>query len=190
MNVKLKYAEILTKEFLEEEHKVKGKTTSAIAKQIGCDPWTVNSWLDRHGIERNPYNSRSHGRMGATCGRWKGHGDIPATYWNNVRNNARSRGIHHNIKIEDAWELLVNQNKICKLTGQPIGFEKSQSYTASMDRIDSSKGYILSNVQWVHRDVNFAKQSLSTEEFISLCKHVVDHSSKSRIINRNQLCHH
>jgi len=45
--------------------------------------------------------------------------------------------------------------------------------TASLDRIDSSKGYIEGNVQWVHRKINMMKQSYTQEEFIELCQAVV-----------------
>jgi len=37
--------------------------------------------------------------------------------------------------------------------------------TASLDRINSSKGYTLDNVQWVHKTVNIMKQGLSDEDF-------------------------
>jgi len=41
--------------------------------------------------------------------------------------------------------------------------------TASLDRIDSSKGYIEGNVQWVHKMVNMSKQQYTQEEFINMC---------------------
>ena len=45
--------------------------------------------------------------------------------------------------------------------------------TASLDRIDSSKGYIEGNVQWVHKRVNLMKGNMSTENFIEWCNLVV-----------------
>lgn len=42
--------------------------------------------------------------------------------------------------------------------------------TASLDRIDSSKGYLENNVQWVHKDINWMKQDYSHEEFLQYCK--------------------
>ena len=47
--------------------------------------------------------------------------------------------------------------------------------TASLDRIDSSKGYTKDNVQWVHKDINYIKRDLSDSEFITLCKKVATH---------------
>ena len=42
--------------------------------------------------------------------------------------------------------------------------------TASLDRIDNSKGYIVGNVQWVHKQVNFMKGTMEQKEFIKFCK--------------------
>lgn len=42
--------------------------------------------------------------------------------------------------------------------------------TASLDRIDSSRGYEIDNIQWVHKDVNKMKMGLSQNEFIDICK--------------------
>jgi hypothetical protein len=47
--------------------------------------------------------------------------------------------------------------------------------TASVDRIDSSKGYIKGNVQWVHKTINKMKWGYSQGEFIEFCEAVVKH---------------
>jgi hypothetical protein len=41
--------------------------------------------------------------------------------------------------------------------------------TASLDRIDSSRGYIEGNVQWVHKMANMCKQHYSQKRFIDMC---------------------
>lgn len=48
--------------------------------------------------------------------------------------------------------------------------------SASLDRIDSSKGYSINNVQWVHKDVNFAKQSMTMKDFVQLCDEVSNYA--------------
>jgi hypothetical protein len=40
---------------------------------------------------------------------------------------------------------------------------------ASLDRIDSEKGYIPGNVQWVHPAVNFMKHAMAQDVFIDWC---------------------
>jgi hypothetical protein len=46
----------------------------------------------------------------------------------------------------------------------------------SVDRIDSLRGYVEGNVQWVHKKINIMKNVYSQEEFIILCKQVVKHT--------------
>jgi archaellum component FlaC len=48
--------------------------------------------------------------------------------------------------------------------------------TASLDRVDSAKGYIKGNVQWVHKDINMMKQQYSQEYFIQMCRLTTEHS--------------
>lgn len=43
-----------------------------------------------------------------------------------------------------------------------------------MDRIDHTKGYVVGNVQWVHRHINMMKWKLGQELFIDLCKKVAN----------------
>jgi hypothetical protein len=44
--------------------------------------------------------------------------------------------------------------------------------TASLDRIDSSKGYTIDNVQWVHKTVNLMKRELNQQDFIDICNKI------------------
>lgn len=69
------------------------------------------------------------------------------------------------------------QNRQCKLSGMPLKF-KTHKYdevgNASLDRIDSSKGYTIDNVQWVHKDINKMKWNINQPEFLWLCDSVID----------------
>lgn len=168
---------ILTKEFLKKEHLDNRKTISQIAREVGCNHKSVYNYLNIYGLDRF-YDPNSHGKSKNQHPKWKGFKEISATYWNNVLNGARNRKIRVEITIEEAWELFLKQNRKCSLSNQEIGFEACKSNTASLDRIDSKKGYIKGNLQWVHRDINFAKQSLSNEEFIDLCNSVVRHNRR------------
>ena len=86
-----------------------------------------------------------------------------------------SRGYDWDLTIEDIWQLYERQDGVCALSGLPIGWAiKGLTATASIDRIDSSEGYILENVQLVHKDINFMKQQFDQEYFINLCKAVID----------------
>lgn len=103
---------------------------------------------------------------------------IPKSVWNRYKENAkRKREKEFSISKEYGEELYLKQNGKCALTGLNIGFikrnrDKKRCYymQASLDRIDSSKGYVEGNVQWVHKDVNMMKWALSQDRFIFLCK--------------------
>jgi hypothetical protein len=85
------------------------------------------------------------------------------------------RSIEFSVSLEEAWELFVNQNERCALSDLPIKFGLHNHQTASLDRIDSSLGYTLGNVQWVHKHINYMKWKLSEKEFIELCGKVWNH---------------
>lgn len=104
---------------------------------------------------------------------WSGHGDISGEWWNRLPNEAKNRGLVFEITIEDAWELFLKQGKKCALSGLPLCFKKENNSlagtTASLDRIDSSRGYTLDNIQWLHKAVNHVKSSAPNDLFILMC---------------------
>jgi len=67
----------------------------------------------------------------------------------------------------------LKQDKKCALSGVDIGFSKKtidkHETTASLDRIDSSKGYIIENIQWIHKEVNRMKMDMDETRFIRWC---------------------
>lgn len=100
---------------------------------------------------------------------WTGFKDISGTKWNTIVTSAKRRNIDVNLSIEEAYSLFIEQNKKCALTGLDIGFAKTDEHQASLDRIDSSRGYERGNVQWVTQKINIAKQTMSQVDFITLC---------------------
>ena len=60
----------------------------------------------------------------------------------------------------------------CALSGRPITYKtkaRERGPTASLDRIDSSKGYVKGNVQWIHKDINRMKLNMCEETFVEWC---------------------
>jgi hypothetical protein len=106
---------------------------------------------------------------------WKGYEEIGLDHWNAIKRRAKSHGIPFDLTISDAWQLYVDQNRKCALTGWTIEFDKVKGgkQTASLDRINSKLGYVKSNVQWTHKKVNFCKHALDNNSFIELCNGVV-----------------
>lgn len=90
-----------------------------------------------------------------------------------IKNNAYVRNIEYNVSKEYLWNLYLLQNKKCALSGVDIKFGnkyKKLTTTASLDRIESSSGYVEGNVQWVHKHINMMKRQLNNREFLDWCK--------------------
>lgn len=47
--------------------------------------------------------------------------------------------------------------------------------TASLDRIDSSKGYIEGNIQWIHKELNWLKNDLDEMVLVDWCEKITRH---------------
>ena len=87
--------------------------------------------------------------------------------------------------LKDLWN---NQKGICPLTGWELILKTHicyrrnikdiplQIYHASLDRIDSTKGYIKGNVRFVSVIANYAKHKWNDEELIEFCKAVADNN--------------
>ena len=115
---------------------------------------------------------------------WNGYGGIHGTFIGKIRRDAKKVGREFNITAEYIWELFIKQNRKCALSGVEIWFAKTSmnigkdKNTASLDRIDSTKGYIEGNVQWVHKWVNIMKRNMTDDQFIDFCQKVVDYRRK------------
>lgn len=85
--------------------------------------------------------------------------------------NAKYLNREFELLESDIEQLLKTQNNRCALSG--IQFD-SEVNKPSIDRIDSSKGYLKNNVQLVLFDVNRMKTDFEQTKFLSLCQAVVN----------------
>ena len=116
--------------------------------------------------------------------------EIKTCVWNNfitkMKDN-RGRKIDFLISKEYVYNLFLKQNRKCALSGVEIKFADTSTLhskghtTASLDRIDSDRGYIEGNVQWLHKYVNIMKWKLSESDFLTWCSLIVNKNQK--IIN-------
>jgi hypothetical protein len=112
---------------------------------------------------------------------WPSYEEIPGDYWYGIVRNANGRNYQLSITIEDAWNVFLKQQRRCALSGLELTFDerkrendRRRQQTASLDRIDSLKGYTIENIQWVHKSINIMKNDLSEREFIDLCVAVAE----------------
>jgi hypothetical protein len=129
-------------------------------------------------------NAKSCGCLkgfGKQGNRWEGHQDIPGRLWGGIKRGAKQRKIPFDITIEEAWQVFIQQSKKCALTGLPLHFTpistKPSLGNVSLDRIDSSKGYSINNIQWIYKPLNRMKWELDQLEFIRLCNLVTEYQN-------------
>lgn len=109
---------------------------------------------------------------------FSGYGKVSGSYMRRLYQNAAQRGLECSITVEYLHELLMQQNERCALSGIPIYLQVgtkaflTSDATASVDRIDSSEGYTVGNVQWVHKDVNAMKLDFDEAYFVKMCSNI------------------
>ena len=148
---------------------ISGKPTEFICKYCGNEFITT------------PYRIASGHTKSCGCvsvGKRTGGIYISSTVFNHIKNGAFSRNIEFSLNINFLDSLLESQKFKCAISGKELiyGYRKRTDITCSLDRIDSSKGYIQSNVQWVHKNVNMAKQEMSQQDFIQMCKDIAKYN--------------
>lgn len=116
------------------------------------------------------------------------YGEISGYYFGQIRRSADARDLDFNISAEYIWNIFIEQNRCCALTGLRIHLGnrgstrkmiKRSNPTASLDRIDNSKGYDKGNVRWVYKEINRMRGGLSDGEFLKLCSLIVEHNRNS-----------
>ena len=131
---------------------------------------------------------------------FKGVGELSSTYVSTLKGGAVKRGLEWNLSLDQLWTLFNTQQKKCALTDMPLFLSRSYCrenenrirQTASLDRIDSSKGYIEGNVQWVHKHINRMKSDFRQEQFIDYCRAIIqkydnENVSRTRIVARLEI---
>lgn len=88
-----------------------------------------------------------------------------ARVFNRFRKAAADRGIAWGLTEVDMFS---SYDGVCAMTGWPISLAYG-SQTASLDRVDSARGYEPGNIQWVHVMVNMCKNKYSQADFVRMC---------------------
>lgn len=108
-----------------------------------------------------------------------GYKDIRSAYMRSLHSSALSRHLEFTIDAQYLWNLWISQNKKCAYTGIDLILDKN----SSVDRIDSKKGYVPDNVQWVYTKVNYMKWDSTEEEFLNLCETIYKNTLRKRVEN-------
>lgn len=90
----------------------------------------------------------------------------PKYHFSYYRSNAKIKKLDFTLTFEDFIKFWKNPCYYCGRVLKTIG----------LDRIDSSKGYIITNIVPCCSDCNYAKLEMTGQEFIELCRLVVENS--------------
>jgi hypothetical protein len=173
-----KSASLMTKDFYIKEYIENQKSGHQISKELSCDEAAVYRMLKKYNIEVRPYGQITKNKILGWDKLKTGCGEITGRFWSSIRNSAVSRKLDFNISVNEAWDIFIKQNRKCAYTGLSLCFypkyKKGAEQTASLDRIDSSKGYYIDNIQWVHKITQRMKWHLSEEQFLEFCLLIVN----------------
>jgi hypothetical protein len=160
----------LDRNILYREYITNNKSSRQIGEEYGCCKTTIMVWLRSYDIPIKP----------AMC--YKPNiRQSNFIHWSYIVGGAKKRNVPLTITRDYSLELYHKQGGRCALTGVELKWRlssKCNTWTASLDRIDSTVGYVSGNVQWVHRDINRMKWDLDEQAFIDLCTQVADHQKK------------
>lgn len=90
------------------------------------------------------------------------------------KKRAKRSGLKWSLTLDDILKMPL----ICGYTYTDLTLDSNKLNTVSLDRIDSSKGYVLDNVVFCCQIVNKCKHELSVKQFVKMCESVVANKTK------------
>lgn len=118
----------------------------------------------------NPHYEQYKDTIQETTKQWLGkHQEV--RLFHSCKANARKRGISFELKIED-----IQIPTTCVFLGIPITNiygQGRQQTNASIDRIDSTKGYTPDNIQVISDLANRMKQEATPEQLIKFANNIL-----------------
>lgn len=90
----------------------------------------------------------------------------------NARKSAEKRKQEFQLTVEDVVNFWNKQQQSCAYSGRKMTLEAGKLNTVSIERIDSSIGYLPSNTVLVCQAINRMKSDFKFEDFFNLCKDV------------------
>ena len=86
--------------------------------------------------------------------------------WSRTKSRAKLKGLEFNITVQD-----IVIPDVCPVFNVPFD-SNSLDFTASIDRIDSSKGYTKENIQIISNKANRIKSNATKEEILKVLNYM------------------
>jgi|688.fasta_scaffold536702_2 hypothetical protein len=179
-----KFAQDLDHQYIVDAYN-SGKSSRAIAIELNSYPKKIQKILKSNGVK---FRKKKCYLSGKENPRYTGYEEMQGAYLAALKASAKTRGIEFSVTYEYIWELFLSQDRKCKYSGMPIFFSRNNmehimgQATASLDRIDSSKGYVEGNLQWLHKRINIMKGNMDEKEFFDFCESVTLKNKRQTIM--------
>lgn len=134
----------------------------------------------------------NYSRFGKDSPNFRGVGDVSKTLMTRLKHSAMRTGRVLEVDAEYLWHLYLAQDRRCYFSGVPIYFRLRRTtvdkfHLASLDRLDSTIGYVAGNVAWTSWVVNMMKKNYTTDCFVDLCCKVAAVSRRrTKTVDQNE----
>lgn len=132
-------------------------------------PWQRKSIMreKRDGFKEKQYREKRESRLR----------NIQHYIWSKAKQRAKKNGWDFTI---DESDIVIPQN--CPILEVPLewGTQGKYEYSPSLDRIDTTKGYIKGNVWIISKKANSMKNSATFNELQKFCKNILRYSLNNR----------
>lgn len=102
--------------------------------------------------------------------------------YHNIKAKAFQRKLEFSLNIQDLIDLWMQQNGKCAYTGKKLVFTNTEHspFQLSIDRINSSKGYVKGNIVMCSYWINNAKSTFAIQRLTDLCEQFVNFQKTRR----------
>lgn len=111
--------------------------------------------------------------------RRKGYEDISGNYWSQLVYKIKKKGIPFELRIEDAWDVYLKQERKCALSGFDIYFSgypyDRKKTNAALSLINVNGGYTKDNIQWIDKKLDKFKKNLDNQELLQIVNRIYGH---------------
>jgi hypothetical protein len=146
---------------------------------LDCSNTYMRNWYAKNSSHVKEYRSQPEVRESRKAAVRKAVQRSPEaflrTLWHHVRKHSKSKRKHLKkailvctVTYQDLLDLWESQQGRCALTNMPMDHVFNSLKTVSVDRIDSSEGYVPNNVQLVCKWVNLAKQDHTNADMLAI----------------------
>ena len=111
---------------------------------------------------------------------------MAGSFWSHLIHSAKQRNLEFTITEKETWRLFLKQKRKCAISGVELQFAQNYmkdhaSQTASIDRIDCSKGYIPTNIRWIHKNINIMRNTTPDQQFLEWCRIITEYQSSQGV---------